>query len=82
MKLKLNDFGTGWISIELGVKTKEIDILIGRLLELKSSACDHFVIANSSSDQSAGVENVEIYLDDSNEKGNMQILSGNINPDS
>ncbi len=78
MKVNMNDFGTGWFGVEVGVKKEEIDQLIKLLSELKEGHFDHFTIANKSETQPSGIENFEIFLIDKRNEDNMQILSGNI----
>lgn len=80
MKVKLNDFGTGWFAVELGITESEINQLISNLQSLKEKKFDHFVLANNSDEGSQGIENIEIYLSGDNEKNNMVILGGDISP--
>jgi hypothetical protein len=80
MKANLNDFGTGWFALELGITSEEIDQLISSLQLLQAKKFDHFVLANNSVDDTKGVENIEVYLSAEDDKDNMVILGGDISP--
>ncbi len=75
MKSKLENFGTGWFALQLGISSSEIELLIDALLSLKESKHGHFVIA-SKGGGAGGIENIEIYLLGDKEIGNMQLLGG------
>ena len=57
MHIKLNDFKTGWYSLEMGLREKDIDELINALTELKRRK-SHIQIVCSG--ESPAIENFEI----------------------
>lgn len=59
MKGEIEDFGTGWFGLRLGIKESEIDQLIAALTDLRSSR-SHFHI-RSSFEGKPGIGDIELY---------------------
>jgi len=62
MRCKLEDFGTGLVSIQLGVKRNEIRGLIDTLRAFVRGDLDHAHIRQANPDATAGVLDIEIGL--------------------
>lgn len=71
MKADLEDFGTGWCGIHVGLKSNEIDQLIAALHELKKEKT-HFHF-RSSFEGDSGIGDVEIYFQPDDQPSNMEI---------
>lgn len=69
MKGKIDDFGTGWFGLQLGIKESEIDDLI-RALEALRESRSHFHL-RSSFEEESGIGDIEIHWMDESEKGNL-----------
>nr|WP_319490255.1 hypothetical protein [uncultured Desulfobacter sp.] len=67
MHIKLNDFKTGWYSLEMGLSEKDIDELINSLIELKRRKSHLQIVC---SDKTPALENLEIYWAEDSEKTN------------
>ena len=80
MKVKLEDFGTGWFSATVGMTENDVDTLIENLQSLKAKKFEHFVVVNNSDDEKSGLENIEFYLCTEEETSNASILGGDIKP--
>lgn len=71
MRIDLENFGTGWIGLTLGLSQKDIDELIQHLQHLRESQ-GHFHLS-SDFIGSEGVGDIEVYFDEDHEE-NMSIL--------
>lgn len=71
MYVELEDFKTGWYGIGIGLREKEIDILIEQLIRLKADKKQHFHIS-SEFEGDGGVGDMEFYIHE-DEKDNMYI---------
>jgi len=76
LKLLITHYSDTWKGLEIGLRADEIDRLVTLLQDIAAQEYDYFTIAATEHDQPFGIENFQIYLDESAEKGNMQILGG------
>lgn len=59
MNVSLEDFGTGWFGLAIGLKRKEVDILIDSLTHLKEHPDRHFH-AHSRFEGKGGIGDLEV----------------------
>ncbi|MBL0251073.1 MAG: hypothetical protein IPQ26_10665 [Elusimicrobia bacterium] len=78
MRLEMEDFKTGWIKINIGLKKVEIDRLIDLLRMLKKGD-EHFHFA-SDYEGDKGVGDIEFYVKADEQPDNMEIAGLNIRP--
>jgi len=71
MKAELSHFESGWKGLSLGIKEAEIDSLISCLENLRDSR-EHFHCRSDFSGE-PGVGDIEVYLLNENESGNLEI---------
>jgi hypothetical protein len=77
MHIKIEDFETGWYGIELGLRERDIDELIGLLTELKKRKSHIHIVC---SDKAPAIENIEIYWADDSDKTNSMFAGFPIEP--
>lgn len=73
MNLKTENFGTGWVALNLQLSSDEAVRLISCLERLRASKLEHFVIASRDDTADGGIESIEISLA-ATDRGNMQLL--------
>lgn len=71
MKAEVEDFGTGWYGVHLGLKENEIDSLIDTLQRLKDKKT-HFHY-RSEMNGNGGLADIEIYFRRAEEPSNMEL---------
>ncbi|MEN0040676.1 MAG: hypothetical protein AAF764_04995 [Pseudomonadota bacterium] len=60
MRVDLEDFGTGWVGLQIGIEDQEIDKLIGLLASLRTGDLDHFhIFSTSFEEQKNGVADIQ-----------------------
>ena len=74
MRAEIEDFETGWYQVNLSIKKEEIDGLINMLKKLKNDDSQHFHLMSNYTDE-VGVADIEVDIQQENEKDNM-IISG------
>ena len=73
MKVEIDKFESGWVGLFIMVKPSEIDLLVSRLIELKSDALDHFHFRTCEYGREPGVADIEISLLGEDQSENMII---------
>jgi hypothetical protein len=77
MRAELTDHKTGWFSVALLLKEKDIDALISALQQLKQVApTQHFHVSNQRMDGSSGLVEFEFIKDDDVEEDTFSQPSG------
>jgi hypothetical protein len=79
MHVAMEDFGTGWCKIEIGIREDEIDTLIKLLGMLKKDTSQHFHAA-SHFREDGGIADIEFYIETREDTDNMQLLGLAIPP--
>jgi hypothetical protein len=74
MRAKLNDWNNGWLGIELGIPSSEIDHLVALLQNIKSNPEQHFHLSSDYRGD-GGLGDIEIYIQADDEISNLK-LSG------
>jgi hypothetical protein len=73
MNVKLNQFESGWVGLEMALSAEETDALKDRLEELKRGDIGHFHLRNDGWDAESGVADIQISLMGLNDLNNMSI---------
>ena len=73
MHTELEDWKNGWYGVQLGLTTKEIDVLIERLQMLKVEPDQHFHLS-STYQGSGGLGDSTVYVQDSSTPSNMESI--------
>jgi len=74
MKSSIEDFGTGWYGLSLGLDDDDIDKLIEFLQKLKSDGSYHFHMFSTEFDsEPGGVADIQFTKKTDNEESNMDI---------
>jgi len=61
MNVSLEDFGTGWFGLSIGLKQREVDLLIHSLRQLKEDPTGHFH-AHSRFEGEGGVGDLQVCI--------------------
>ncbi|MCM8813162.1 MAG: hypothetical protein NC924_04410 [Candidatus Omnitrophica bacterium] len=75
MRIKLEDFKTGWYGLSIGLKKADIEKLISMLSLLLEKKDQHFHLVSADPQQNSGVYDIEIYYDNDNSPDTMSISS-------
>jgi hypothetical protein len=70
MNMSLEDFGTGWFGLSIGLKQREVDLLIAALCRLKENPDSHFH-AHSRCEGKGGVADLAVCIIPDQFKENM-----------
>jgi hypothetical protein len=82
MKIQLEQYESGWYTINVGLKASDIDNFILLLQKLKEEENQHFPIVNNYCDPDTGkLESMEFYLQELEGGDNMTLLGLAIDPD-
>ena len=73
MHTELEDWKNGWYGVQLGLTTKEIDVLIELLQMLKVEPDQHFHLS-SAYKGSGGLGDITVYVQDSSTPSNMESI--------
>ena len=73
MHTELEDWKNGWFGVQLGLTTKEIDVLIERLQMLKVEQDQHFHLS-STYQGGGGLGDITVYVQDSSTLSNMESI--------
>jgi len=77
MRVEFKDYKTGWQSIELYLKRRDIESLIESLSKLRDTEeGQHFHLSNSNLDSAGGIFDIEIIKDSESSKDTFQGPSG------
>ncbi len=77
MRVEVKDYKTGWQSIEVYLKRRDIENLIESLAKLRDTEVgQHFHINNSNLDGPGGIFDIEIIKDSESSKDTFQGPSG------
>ena len=73
MHTELEDWKNGWFGVQLGLTSKEIDVVIERLQMLKVEQDKHFHLS-STYQGGGGLGDITVYVQDSSTLSNMESI--------
>ena len=73
MRAEIEDFGTGWFGVRLGLRHQDIELLILRLEQLRVAPLGEHFHLRGNYQGAGGVADVEIYLEEATAKNTLDL---------